>query len=206
MSFIAARDDRPPRLVHGSVASSSVITATTQYREIFGQLKALSASASIDCGTRHSHAAVNGHANRGDPCSSFGKPMTPRPHVLHPYPDACFLRHSLFIRAVCVDALVWICAGRSVMIVPTATAIRKPSEESRQTQRSFAPFSLNAECPQSRFFLPGFVFSPSVFDIRGNHQGSALPGTSCKVRRIPATNPFTQGRSDKNSRCSSIVV
>ena len=26
--------DRPPRLVHGSVASSSVITATTQYREI----------------------------------------------------------------------------------------------------------------------------------------------------------------------------
>jgi hypothetical protein len=35
----------------------------------------------------------------------------PRPKVLHPYPDARFKRHSSFIRAVCVNALVRICAG-----------------------------------------------------------------------------------------------
>jgi len=35
----------------------------------------------------------------------------PPPRVLHPYPDARLLRHSSFVRAVCVNALVRICAG-----------------------------------------------------------------------------------------------
>ena len=35
----------------------------------------------------------------------------PPPRVLHPYPDGTLLRHSSLVRAVCVDALVRICAG-----------------------------------------------------------------------------------------------
>src|SRR5439155_11770675 len=39
-----------------------------------------------------------------------------------PLSRCTLLRHSSFVRAVCVDALVRICAGgRSVMVVPTAT-------------------------------------------------------------------------------------
>src|SRR6266550_2248959 len=51
-----------------------------------------------------------------------------------PLSRCALLRHSSFVRAVCVDVLVRICGGRSVMIVPTATAIPLAHEKSHSRQ------------------------------------------------------------------------
>src|ERR1019366_10581992 len=52
-----------------------------------------------------------------------------------PLSRCTLLRHSSFVRAVCVDALVTdLCGGRSAMVVPTATVSTRTKERCSQRQ------------------------------------------------------------------------